>query len=469
MRLAPTRKPPPWRGLLFLGLACAAIGAHAQEKKPEFPSFGEEKSYAIPAAEIIVFDTLLNRFDNQYFGCCDYRVTMDSLRKNLRSSWVIDRDPFAVNQIGHPYQGSMYHTFARSAGLGYWEGLAYTFLGSAMWEVAGETTPPSRNDQVTTGIGGSFLGESLFRMANLVFEKEGLHSSYRELFGAVVSPATGFNRHAFGNRFKAIYPSNDGAHFTRLQLGFSGTAQDDDQAVSTTKLKRNEALADFYLEYGLPGKKDYAYDRPFDYFAFQATLSSANGFENVMTRGLLKGKAYQEGDSLRGVFGVYGSFDYIYPQTFRVSSTALSLGTTAQWQVAENWILQGTALGGAGYTGVGSTNSTTDGDYHYGLAPQALAAGRLIYKDRLALDVTAREYCVTKVGAASRGGHENIARIDAALTWRVLGQHGLSIKYLGNFRDAFYPDAGDSSQRRATIGIFYTLLGNERFGAVKWK
>ena len=450
-------------------MGLAALCAHAQESPPRFPDFGAEKSYAIPAAEIAGFDFLLNRFDNAYFGCCDFRVTSDTVRRNLRSSWVLDRDPFTVNQLGHPYQGSMYHTFARSAGLDYWHGLAYTFIGSAFWEVAGETTPPSRNDQITTGIGGSFLGEALFRMASLVLEKEGLNSSWRELVAGGVSPATAFNRQAFGNRFRGIFPSHDPAHFTRLQLGFSGTAQDDDEALSRTRLRRNEALADFYLEYGLPGKKDYEYTRPFDYFAFQATLSSANGFENAMTRGLLKGRTYAEGDTLRGVWGVYGSYDYIFPQTFRVSSTALSVGSTAQWQVSDSFILQGTALAGAGYTAVGSTRSTVDADYHYGLAPQGLAALRLIYKDRAAIDLTAREYFVSKIGAAARGGHENIARIDAAFTWRVLGQHGISIKYLGNFRDAHYPDTGDTSQRRATIGIFYTLLGNERFGAVKWR
>jgi hypothetical protein len=308
-------------------------------------------------------------------------------------------------------------------------------------------------------------------MASLVLEKEGLHSSWREIFAAVTSPATGFNRLAFGDRFKGVFPSHDPAHFTRLQLGFSGTPHENEhpETVSTTKLQRNEALADFYLEYGLPGKREYEYTRPFDYFAFQGTLSSANGFENVMTRGLLKGRAYEEGEDLRGMFGLYGSYDYIYPQTFRVASTALSVGTTLQWQMAKSYILQGTALAGAGYTSVGATNSSVDADYHYGLAPQGLLAARLIYKDRAALDVTAREYFVTKIGAAARGGHDNIARIDATLTWRVLDQYGLSIKYLGNFRNAFYPDTGESSQRRSTIGIFYTLLGNERFGAVSWK
>ena len=64
-----------------------------------------------------------------------------------------------VNQLGHPYQGSMYHGFARSAGLSYWESLLYTFAGSAVWEIAGETTPPSKNDQVASGIGGLAMSE----------------------------------------------------------------------------------------------------------------------------------------------------------------------------------------------------------------------------------------------------------------------------------------------------------------------
>jgi len=74
---------------------------------------------------------------------------------------------------------------------------------------------------------------------------------------------------------------------------------------------------------------------------------------------------------------------------------------------------------------------------------------------------------VSKLGAAARGGHENIVRMDAALTWRVHKRHGVSIKYLGNRRDASYPEA-DLTQRRQTVGIFYTLLGHDRFGVYDW-
>lgn len=93
--------------------------------------FGADKSYLIPAVEIFGFDVLVNRANHQFSNSRDYDVSMSSIRNNLRSSWVADNDPYKVNQFAHPYQGSMYHGFARSAGLGYWESAAYTFAGSA--------------------------------------------------------------------------------------------------------------------------------------------------------------------------------------------------------------------------------------------------------------------------------------------------------------------------------------------------
>ena len=100
---------------------------------------------------------------------------------------------------------------------------------------------------------------------------------------------------------------------------------------------------------------------------------------------------------------------------------------------------------------------------------EPLLALRVILGDTASLDVTGREYFVSRVGAPARGGHDNIARLDAWFTVRVHQRHGIAIRYLLNRRDAFYPDFGESSQTRGTIGIFYTLLGHERFGAVDWR
>ena len=423
------------------------------------------KSYAIPAAEIIGFDILLNRINRYSTGPGDYDVTSGSIRRNLRSGWVTDNDPFSVNQFAHPYQGSMYHGFARSAGLNYWEALGYTFAGSAFWEIAGENTAPSRNDQIASGIAGTFLGESLFRMANLVLERnDGLPQIWHEVAAAAISPSTGFNRLAFGERFKTVFPSRDPAYYSRLQLGFSGTVQNE-QGLST-RLQRNEAVVDFSMDYGLPGKAGYTYKRPFDYFTFQVAAASGNGVEHIMTRGLLVGRDYAIGSKYRGIAGLYGSYDYLAPQIFRMSSTALSLGTTGQVWLTDTIAIQGTGLLGLGYAAVGTLHGTDERDYHYGVAPQALIALRLIFGDQYSFDLAGREYFVSKVGATDQNNSDNIARLEAGLTWRVSGKHAVAIKYVLSRRDPSYFISDSRSQARGTIGIYYTLLGHDRFGAV---
>jgi hypothetical protein len=443
------------------GARAATIDAAPEEPAPP------RRDRWVPALEIAGFDILLNRFNHAFSGVRDYDVSLDSIRRNLRSSWGVDNDPFKTNQLGHPYQGSMYHGFARSAGYGFWPSLGYTFAGSAAWEIAGENTPPSRNDQVASGVGGSFLGEALFRMSSLLLENGGdVPRRWREVGAAFISPATGFNRWVYGKTQGSIFASRHPEYYSRLQLGFMGTTQN--APGTSTALKRNEAQADYLLEYGLPGKPGYGYRRPFDYFTFQITGSSANGVESLMTRGLLVGRDYAQGSRLRGIWGLYGNYDYLSPQTFRISTTGVSVGTTAQWRASDSIVMQGTALAGLGYAAVGLVNGTADQDYHYGVAPQALLALRVIHGDRAALDVTARDYFVSGIDTGP-GGHDNIARADVALTWRVHGLHAISVKYLWNRRDASSPALGTHSQTRGTVGIFYTLLGQDRFGTVDWK
>jgi hypothetical protein len=67
------------------------------------------------------------------------------------------------------------------------------------------------------------------------------------------------------------------------------------------------------------------------------------------------------------------------------------------------------------------------------------------------------------------GRARDIARLDESFTVRVDERHGIALRYPFNRRHAFYPDVGDSSPTRGTIGISYTLLGHERFGAVDWR
>ena len=435
-----------------------------------------EKSYAIPIVEIIGFDFLLNRYNRRFSGSSDYDVSWGSIRRNLRGPWVVDNDPFRVNQFAHPYQGSLYHGAGRASGLGYWESSALTFAGSAWWEITGEKTPPARNDQIASGIAGSFLGEPLFRMAHLMLKNRSeVPYVWRQWGAAAVSPPLGLNRLLFGERFANSFSDHDPIYYGRLRIGGNHLMRNDSAAADD--VKRNDAEIDFSLDYGLPGQPGYTYTRPFDYFSFQAVLSSANGVENLVSRGLLWGTDYAFGKSYRGIWGLYANYDYLSPQTFRVSTTALSIGTTAQWWASQDVAVQGTALVGMGYSAASASNSVSssvaigavnDRDYHYGVAPRLGLALRLIAGAQASIDVNAQKYFLGRVANRS-AGHDDISRVDAALTWRVKGRHAVGVKYAWTHRNASFASGSEQVRTLGTVGLYYTLLGLDTFGTVDWR
>jgi len=459
-----------------------------QKDAPEWGT-GDARSFIIPALEIPTFQLLLNRADH-YFGDEEtYPSPIENFKTNLHRSWVVDNDKFSTNQFLHPYAGSIYQGFARSAGLDFWQASAYTFAGSVLWEEAGENTAPSINDQIATGIGGNFFGEPLFRIASLLLEQDsGDPHWWRELAAGIISPPTAFNRLVFGNRFKAVFPSNDPALFTRFDVSANASTHyssninvnaDPSAPPANQTLQRATAETSFTIAYGLPGKPDYSYDRPFDYFNFDFALDTATGVESVFSRGLLYGTDYASGETYRGLWGLYGLYDYAAPNIFRVSSTAGAVGTTGQWWLSQSVALQQTALLGVGYAaggvihGAGVARPSPEGggqrNYHYGVAPESVIALRLVFANRAALDATARGYYISGLGATESTGSETIERLDIALTMRVYKQHGITVRYRVSNRDGQYSDEPDSHQRVSTLNIGYTFIGQDDFGAVDWR
>ena len=457
---------PQTRQLLAcaLALACAAGASRAQDA----PDPESEKSVAIPALEIVGFDLLLSNFNRATSGVDDYNVSFHSIEHNLRGPWVVDNDPFSTNQFAHPYQGSLYHAAGRSMGLNYWQASALTFAGSAWWEITGEKTPPSKNDQVASGIAGSFFGEPLFRMAHLVGDHSSVPAAWRPWLAAAISPPVGMNRWAFGSdRFGAAFEDHDPAYYSRLHVGGNHATTVDFASSST--VKSNAAQVDYQMDYGLPGKPGYTYNRPFDYFNFEAALSSSNGVENLTSNGMLLGDHYALGDSVRGIAGVYGGYEYLAPQIFRVSTTSVSLGTTLQWWAGEHLAIQAGASGGVGYAAASSTLRNADStEYHYGMAPRGNFNLRLIEGERLSLDVAGRIVSLGRI-ANRQAGRDDISRIESALTWRIAGPHAIGVSYVWSHRSAAFPSSVQERQTLGQVGIYYTLLGRQDFGAVEWR
>jgi hypothetical protein len=392
-----------------------------------------------------------------------YEVSAASIRRNLGRSWVVDEDPFEINQIGHPYQGAMYHDIARSNGLNYWQAMAYTFAGSAFWEVFGETTPPSINDQISTGIGASFLGEPLFRISRLLLERADQGPGFwRTLASVFVSPPTGLNHLMVGEPAGSFKPDAVPFSDIRVQFGTTGIATGGSRSLSTLQLRRpHMALS---MDYGYPGSA-YRHERPFDYFRIESSVSN-EALEQLSTRGLIAGGDYRSG-GVAGIWGLYGSYDYFTPDDFRLSTTAVSFGTTLQASLSDSVVVQSTGLLGGGYAAARAIGPEDGRDYHYGVTPQAVANLRLITGSRAALDVTAREYFVSGVGGFDTGQRDLIFVGDASLAVRLYRKHALGLTYQLAGRSSDYLDLPNETRSRSRVGVFYTFLGSGGFGAVR--
>lgn len=473
-------------GLSRLALAQASAPTLDSRRAPASADTTGGKSHLLPVVEITGFLTLLSAYDRYAYanayqdGKKVYSSTFASTWDHLRTQhWVHDQDPFNVNQFEHPYQGATMYGLARSSGHSFWSSAVYSNIGSFIWKMAGETDPPSINDMITTGQAGSLLGEALYRMADLVLKDPGGEQARRfhEYAATAIAPTGGLNRRIFGDRFRAELPDSAPATSWQIRLGATVDALSHDYSAPATLLRR-DATTEFWMSYGLPGKPGYDYTRPLDYFDLQISFLSnvSNPVENVMIRGLLIGTRTGESATSRGIWGLYGTYDYISPYLFRVSSTALSVGTTRQYWITPSLALQGSMLGGVGYGAAGSTtvipSTPTNAairDYHFGLTPQALGTARLIAGDRAMLDVGAREYYVSGLGSDDTHGSETIFRGNIGFNIRVIGGHALGVRFVDSNRDARYGKLPNKRFSEGTVTFAYSFLGSNHFSAVNWR
>lgn len=59
-------------------------------------------------------------------------------------------------------------------------------------------------------------------------------------------------------------------------------------------------------------------------------------------------------------------------------------------------------------------------------------------------------------------------RVEGSFTLRVIGQHGVALRYLISHRDAQYPTVEFRDQTVETISLMYVFLGSSGFCLVEW-
>lgn len=430
------------------------------------------KNYFIPAVEIPVFIFLLNQADRVIFSEVDtFDTTLSSGWEQVtHGEWVVDQDDFVVNQIGHPYQGTIYYSAARSSGLNFWESWLYANAGSYLWETYGENSNPSINDQIASGTGGALLGEPLFRLANLLVNSgEGHPGFFRTLGATILSPPTMINRWLFGHKYGPTLKHRNPPLFMRLDIG-AGRNNLIREPRNAQPVSHSVGMAKLSLDYGSPGDPNYRYQRPFDYFHMDvaATANHDDIYADLSVRGLVFGAPYTSGEEkIHGIWGLYGHFDYASPQIFNFGSTAVSFGTTSQIELKRNVTLLGTALAGVGYASAGTISpADSQSDFHYGTTPQAMLDLRLLLGSRLSLNASGRTYYITDLHATRAPGTEHIDRLDTSLLFRVFGGHSVSCGYTYLQRRAEYDELPSVNQRIGTVSVMYSYVTDMNLGRV---
>lgn len=125
------------------------------------------------------------------------KFSMKSISKQYKSSFtaapVFDHDLWAINYIGHPYQGGYYYNSLRSQNAGAAASALFCLGQSLLWEYGWEAgmEQPSIQDLISTPLAGILFGE-LSHVAAVKMSRNG-YKWYEIVFVCIINPAFAIN------------------------------------------------------------------------------------------------------------------------------------------------------------------------------------------------------------------------------------------------------------------------------------
>ncbi|MCL2706293.1 MAG: DUF3943 domain-containing protein [Spirochaetaceae bacterium] len=292
--------------------------------------------------------------------------TRNSIHNNLTLPWDWDNDGFKVNQIGHPYQGAIYHSFGRVNGFNFYESVFFSALGSCTWEVFFENNRKALNDFMTTTIGSMALGEMLFQ---LYLEADGAGAPVPLSF--MINPAAGFHRIATSWKPQTTGKGNIYEFNTYLGMGWAQTNSSIiDSGTSNELFSFSGLIANigFSTIYGNPFRQESFI--PFEHFEF-ATYVGIDAVNYLSIRLISDGYLFSfapiytnkstmsTGLSLHFDFESLGELDK-YDSSVDQCSNAIDWTIKYQRLFGKNMIFQQKHHAGFTYLGVAESYSHTE-------------------------------------------------------------------------------------------------------------
>lgn len=429
-------------GAILLCSSCAAAGQTASTSSASSPSkeeSGDEAPQTVvdapkhgPAApdlpvppqknllgaflEVTAFNVVTNRWNCWVRGkeC----VSPESWGENLRRGFAYDPDKFLTNQLSHPQHGGLYYAAARSNGFDLYESALFTFYGSLTWEYFGETTRPSTNDLITTTLGGVSLGETSYRLSDLVFDDaaRGFKRFLREVAGLAISPGRALHRLTTGEAWRvAPGTRTERPEFLDFDLA-GGWIHVESSRPAHETFVHDRATLPMILDYGDPFEKDLG--KPFSSFRLEAEFTNGKEFvSRVQSEGLLAGRRLETTGPARAVAAVSFVFDYVNTD-LAFGQQALGLGALWRLPLGGGWDVlprvEALASFGAIHTSEDSVVMTYR-NYDYGLGGGARAAARLRLGGRDVVRASLDELFFRTVNGPTRWNEVTIAKGSAWL------------------------------------------------------
>ncbi len=440
-----------------------AVIDHAAEiiepARPTAASYRDDRplaaSYLEPALEVVTANLVLNA-TARAAGAPWAVISPSTMVRNLTSAWVYDEDMFAINQFGHPYQGSVAFAAARSSGLGFWTAAAYTFASSLLWETLLENEPSSINDQLTTTIGGTLLGEALHRWSRAVLTGGGEHPSLgRRILSTIIAPIETGNRHLLGDRWRRVPPPLTHAS---VAVGWHRELSGGTRSLVHVELA---------VAHGLPSDPRFVPRVPLDSFDLRAQFDAATdelvGYIDV--RGLVVGRVFGP-PRRRALWGLYGAYDYWNPVYARGSAVGVGPGITAHLALGPRGFVEAVAI--ATVVPMGAAGGAGDGagpqhDYHRGPGLGQFVEVKLGKRDLgfLRLNARALEIDGTLIDDAT----EAVVLTTIAGTVELSPHHALGAEVVYAARSARFAGAQATAfDQAAQLRLTYTVISDGGFG-----
>ena len=285
-----------------------------------------QKPLWLPALEAIGLNLALGAF-NTYVGGSEFaKISFKTVEHNLERGWSTDADGLLTNMWAHPFHGAMYYNFARTSGYNYWTSMGIAALGSWQWEFFMENEPPALNDWIMTSVGGSMLGETFYRLSNLILDESlyGWPRFWNELGAGIFNPGRLFNRLVYGRTARRttekVYEKR--VFFGELGLGASNVGE----GVSLNNGQKNGF---FTMDFGYGRLFEMRKFKPFDFFRFNMLVNFAGEQPPIgqfRIYAMLYGKNSTVGENSKFLWGIFNHFDYLENNVYQVGGTSVGPG-----------------------------------------------------------------------------------------------------------------------------------------------